>query len=285
VTEKNINQSKKAILKSVQNKTLCYWNDRVKKLAFQGNFIQLLIEEKQNITWQSITNNIPKGVLSFALKSSVNGLNTPDNLKRWGIRQMDKCDICKNKGDLQHILNWCQIALDQGRFTWRHNSVLSHLIKELLKTKPENLLIYADLPGYDFNGGTIPPDILTTTSRPDIVFVERETKEIKLFELTCSFENNIDSANTTKFDKYNDLKNDLIKAGWKTELVPFEVGSRGYISKRNIGSISKMARIAHIKKRHKKLITEISQVSLLCSFTVFQSLSQPTWQEPPYLHP
>ena len=129
---------------------------------------------------------------------------------------MDKCDICKNKGDLQHILNWCQIALDQGRFTWRHNSVLSHLIKELLKTKPENLLIYADLPGYDFNGGTIPPDILTTTSRPDIVFVERETKEIKLFELTCLFENNIDSANTTKFDKYKDLKNDLIKAGWKT---------------------------------------------------------------------
>ena len=282
---KNTNKSKKAMLKSVQNETTTYWNERVKRLAFQGNFIQLLIEEKENITWRSISNNIPKGVLSFALKASVNGLNTPDNLKRWGIRQMDKCCICRNKADLQHILNWCPVALDQKRFTWRHNSVLKHLTKELLKTKPDNLLIYSDLPGHDFNGGTIPPDILTTTSRPDLVFVYRESKEIKLFELTCSFESNIDSANKIKFEKYQDLKKDLESAGWRTELVPFEVGSRGFISKRNITSITKMAKLVQVKKRHKSLLTELSQVSLLCSFTIFQARTQPTWQEPPYLHP
>ena len=117
------------------------------------------------------------------------------------------------------------------------------------------------------------------------MFVYRETKEIKLFELTCSFESYIDSVNTTKFDKYKDLKTDLEKAGWKTELIPFEIGSRGYISKRNISSISKMAKLVHVKKRHKTLMTELFQVSLLCSFTVFQARSQPTWQEPPYLHP
>ena len=133
VTTKNTHQSKKAMLRSVKDKTLGYWNERVKSWTFQGNFIQLLIEEKENVTCQSITNNIPKGVLSFALKSSVNGLNTPDNLKRWGIRKLDKCDQCKNRGDLQHILNWCKVSLDQGRFTWRHNSVLSHLTKELIK--------------------------------------------------------------------------------------------------------------------------------------------------------
>ena len=31
-----------------------YWNERISKLAFQGNFIQLPIEEKQNIAWKSI---------------------------------------------------------------------------------------------------------------------------------------------------------------------------------------------------------------------------------------
>ena len=198
---------------------------------------------------------------------------------------MDKCCICRNKADLQHILNWCPVALEQKRFTWRHNSVLKHLTKELLKTKPDNLLIYSDLPGHDFNGGTIPPDILTTTSRPDLVFVYRESKEIKLFELTCSFESNIDSANKIKFEKYQDLKKDLESAGWRTELVPFEVGSRGFISKRNITSITKMAKLVQVKKRHKSLLTELSQVSLLCSFTIFQARTQPTWQEPPYLHP
>ena len=48
-----IRQAKGAILKSVKKETPKYWNERISKLAFQGNFIQLLIKEKQNITWKS----------------------------------------------------------------------------------------------------------------------------------------------------------------------------------------------------------------------------------------
>ena len=95
-------QAKGAMLKSVKEETLKYWNERISKLTFQGNFIQLLIEEKQNIFWKSAINNIPKGILSFAMKSCVNGLNTQDNLKRWGIRKTDRCDQCGNFGDLEH---------------------------------------------------------------------------------------------------------------------------------------------------------------------------------------
>ena len=79
-----IQHAKKSMKVSVQAETLKHWNDVVKKLTFQDDFISLLIEEQSNITWQSISNSIPKGVLSFSLKASVNGLNTPDNLKRWG---------------------------------------------------------------------------------------------------------------------------------------------------------------------------------------------------------
>ena len=153
-----VRQAKGAMLKSIKEETLKYWNERVRKLTFQGDFIQLLIEEKENITWKSVINNIPRGILSFAMKSSVNGLNTPDNLKRWGIRQTNKCDQCGNFGDLEHTLNWCKTALDQGRFTWRHNSILSHLAKELNQANiGGSWTIYADLPGLNLNGGTIPP--------------------------------------------------------------------------------------------------------------------------------
>ena len=75
--------------------------------------------------------NIPKGVLSFALKACSNGLNTPDNLKRWGIKKSDKRNLRKHRSNLEHILNWCPVAfkIDEGRFTWRHNSGLSHMAK------------------------------------------------------------------------------------------------------------------------------------------------------------
>ena len=74
---KNTHQSKKAMLRSVKDKTLGYWNEMVKRYPFKRNFIQLLLEEEKNVTLQRITNNIPKGILSFALKRRVNGLNGP----------------------------------------------------------------------------------------------------------------------------------------------------------------------------------------------------------------
>ena len=90
---KSINIAKKVMKVSLKNETLKHWNSVVKKLTFQGDFFNLLIEEESNVTWQSIRNNIPKGVLSFAVKACSNGLNTPDNLKRWGQRKLEKCNI------------------------------------------------------------------------------------------------------------------------------------------------------------------------------------------------
>ena len=107
----------------------------------QGDFIKILAEEKENVTWQSIAYNVPKGILSFALKASTNCLNTPDNLKRWGMKQLANCALCKNYCTLLHILNYCKVSLVQGRFTWRHNSVLNYLISVLKPVKSATLEI------------------------------------------------------------------------------------------------------------------------------------------------
>ena len=191
--EKNIllTTAKKAMTNSVKEETntnkQTLWNNKVKKLTLKDDFINLLIEEQSNVTWKSIVNNIPNGVLSFTLKASVNGLNTPDNLKRWGAKKLDKCTICGNFGNLEHVLNWCGTALNQGRLKWRHNSVLSHMHNEITKVKPDDLTIFTDITGKDFNGGTIPADIITTGQRPDIVLISRKEKKIALLELTVSF--------------------------------------------------------------------------------------------------
>ena len=270
---------------SVKNKTISDWNTRVQKLTFQGDFLKLLIDEEDNVTWQSISQNIPKGVLSFALKACSNGLNTPDNLKRWGIRKTDKCELCKCRSSLEHILNWCPVALNEGRFTWRHNSVLNHFAITIKKNAIQCLEILADLPTLWLNGGTIPPDILSTSFRPDLVIINRNQKRIELLELTCSFEKNIESAHLRKAKKYNDLKVDLESVGWIVQLIPFEVGSRGQITKRNKISLINVLKRNHIKLNNSQLFKDRSKISLLCSYSVFQAHCVPTWRDPPYLHP
>ena len=283
--EKKAEIAKKAMKKSIQKETVIKWNTKVKKLTFQGDFLKLLIEEEQDVTWKSISNNIPKGVLSFALKACSNGLNTPDNLKRWGIRKTDKCGLCGQRSNLEHILNWCPVALKEGRFLWRHNSVLNLMAKLIKAGKSESLEMYADLPDLWLNGGTVPPDILVTSLRPDLVIINREEKKIELMDLTCSFEKNIDQAHIRKSDGYNDLKLDIQKEGWTVYLTPYEVGSRGQVTKRNKDSIIKVLKRNKVKTNNSKLFKDMSKISLLCSYSIFQAHSVPLWRDPPLLHP
>ena len=91
-----------------------------------------------------------------------------------------------NRGTLEHIINFCSVVLNQGRYTWRHKSVLQYMYNGMMDQKPDNLEIAVNLPNLNFNGLTIPPDILTTTQKPDIVILNRTEKKILLSELACS---------------------------------------------------------------------------------------------------
>ena len=77
-------------------------------------------------------------------------------------------------------------------------------------------LLIADLPNHQINADTIPADILATSQRPDIVIIKRKEKKISIFELSISFERNIDSANICKSLKYINLAEDLKNEGWDT---------------------------------------------------------------------
>ena len=50
------------------------------------------------------------------------------NLSRWNIFTNPKCGLCQTpQPTMNHILTGCSIALVQGRYTWRHDSVLQIL--------------------------------------------------------------------------------------------------------------------------------------------------------------
>jgi hypothetical protein len=73
-------------------------------------------------------------------------------------------------------------------------------------------------PEIDFgNGGTLPPDILVTSQRPDLVLINCQTGSIIIFELTCLWDSNVDRSHEYKCNKYSALITDLM-ANFKVEL-------------------------------------------------------------------
>ena len=122
----------------------------------------------------------------------------------------------KSDGDLAHIINFCPVALNQGRYTWRHDSILNFLYGEIKTVAPKDVEIFSDLAGHMVNNSVIPQDILVSNgfgSKPDLVVISRSNKRIALFEVTFPLERNIHTANTYKRDKYSGMQGDLEDKG------------------------------------------------------------------------
>jgi hypothetical protein len=122
--------------------------------------------------------NLPRGVLKFALKASVDTLPTFTNLKRWGKRASVNCHLCGNtaKQTLFHVLVHCNSTMDQGRMTRRHDSVLKY-IAGCLTSALESLStveMYCDLEGLQAPGGElIPASVMVQSQRPELLILDR----------------------------------------------------------------------------------------------------------------
>ena len=288
-------QLREATRKEVQLEYLNKWNDKVKSLVMQGDFINLLISEQSNVTWQSIIYGVPRGVMGFAMRSATNTLATPDNLRRWKKTQNDTCKMCKkpntrpSKATLFHILNHCTAFLgEQERFRWRHDSVLSYMTLTIKENVPDHIKIYADLDGHKVNGQTLPQDIVVTASRPDLVIVDSSTpiKTVYLFELSVCFEqtDNIQKAHQKKYDRYCPLTQDIEDRGFNCKNIPFEVGSRGHLTLENKSILTIIHKLCNTKTKFKKFYQNISKTSLLCSYSIYLSREE-NWNNSTLLSP
>ena len=208
-----------------------------------------------------------------------------DNLKRWGKRVSDRCPFCGNIGTLAHVLSNCSTALNQGRYTWRHNSVLSSLINLIRPHLREGMTIFSDMPGYQApHGGTIPPHILVTALKPGIVIVSSLSQEVIVLELTCPWDANIVRSHNFKAEKYAPLINDLSQRH-VVSFFPVEVSARGHVSKENRSRVKAFLLKSCNANRaiSKSLICVSSKAALLSSYTIFNARGEPTWEDPPPL--
>ena len=157
-------------------------------------------------------------------------------------------------------------TLANGRYTWRHNSVLDELVRIIRNlmmpesnksTKKfvtgggkiyvgskkwtyhrdipgQNLLrlgdnwkVSADLPDWR---NDYPKIISSKGLRPDIVLFSKENSKIILVELTIPFESRLEQSHVYKTSKYEDLKRELEKEGYSVTVKAVEIGARGFVA-------------------------------------------------------
>ena len=224
-------------------------------------------------------------------RSSTNSLATPDNLARWGKVVDSSCKLCslvnpntRTTATLGHILNNCPSMLD--RYERRHNGVLAFLYQVVMQNKPDDIEVYADIEGAKVSGGTIPPHIVTTVQRPDLVIIDKSTNpaSVSLVELTIPFTRNIAGANTRKRERYEFLAADIDAAGYKCINLPLEICSRGHVNNRNRETLVNICHRLKIRK-FQQVIKTCSKLSLLGSYTIFNMRSEPNWSDSGFLKP
>ena len=77
-----------------------------------------------NSLWSSAQSKLPKNIYNFSIKYINNTLPTKTNLKRWGLSPSSNCSFCLTQESLLHIVSGCKVYLQQGCYTWHHDSIL-----------------------------------------------------------------------------------------------------------------------------------------------------------------
>ena len=174
------------------------------------------------------------------------------------------------------------MALEQGRFTWRNNSVLSSMIDLFRPKLIDGFVLFSDLPGMQAaHGGTIPPHVLVTTYKPDIFLLNESMSSIIIFELTCPWDRNIDRSHEFKEEKYATLVTDLSQ-NYSVSLFSVEISSRGLVTPANRARIKAFLFkcCTNAKSITKPAISICSKASLLSSYSLFSAQNEPSWNSP-----
>ncbi|GFN83457.1 reverse transcriptase [Plakobranchus ocellatus] len=75
--------------------------------------------------------------ISFLIRSVYDILRSNANLVRWRKKDDPTCPLCQGRQTTEHVRSSCEVALSQGRYTWRHNRVLQELASVISATEGE----------------------------------------------------------------------------------------------------------------------------------------------------
>ena len=267
-------QNTKQVLKSIQHDH----EERINNtLLSQGLVISYIIKNScQNLKglWSSVQQNLPRNIFNFSVKYLNNTLPTRKNLCRWALSQSSGCSFCLQSETLQHVVSSCKSYLDEGRYTWRHNSVLLFLASTF--SSLNKCTVYADLPSF------LSPCLITGDSfRPDLLLLT-DNKILYILELTVGFETNMQINSDRKTAKYSSLINDLSPSYSKVVFVNLSMGAIGVMGSSCNSLLSLLHELHFDKTITKRIIMKAMNISIRSSYYIFCRRNKP-WTNPELL--
>ena len=279
------------------------------QLSLQGQWTKWCNFVRFDLSWKTLL-AMPQPLISFCVSATYDTLPSPSNLHRWRISTEKSCFLCgKSVCTSAHILGACKKSLEQGRFTFRHDSVLTVILsflKEFLssytvssnknrkikfvkagtaitksmKSSFSGLLNAA--PDWtvlcDLNTKLVIPHFLAVSRlRPDLILYSVSTKTCIILELTCCCEENIEQWHSEKFVKYDPLSKSMCSNGWETHLFPVEVGARGYCG---TSVKSCFSRLGFSGKLLRSFMKSLSLTAMKASYYIWQNREVKVWNNP-----
>ena len=243
-------------------------------LISQGSFFSNIIKHSTtsfNSLWSSVQSRLPKNIFNFTIKYINNTLPTRKNLLKWGISSTSECSFCLEPESLLHVVAGCKTYLHEGRFTWRHDSVLSSIASAIQSAQYSNL--YVDLPGYNN------PSVLTGDKlRPDML-ITLQNKCIYILELTIGYESNLKNNATRKREKYEDLIKEQQKHYEEVKFVNVSISSLGVFSESSLGLCEMWKDLKFDEKCRKYFVSKIINICIRSSYYIF-CMRNKEWDNP-----
>ena len=219
--------------------------------TIEGDLVEIARADHADERWSSYLLCLPENIFNFVLEASRNSLP---------VRQ---CSHCRKGRTLKRVLQSCLPEL----VAERHDTILGYIVSNI---DNKSLEYYADMDGKrTLDGNTIPSVTRerfyinrgqsSRRLKPDLVIIEQNI--VYIFEISVPFEGNIERRHEDKESKYQRVHRDIERtAGLQCQLHCIEVGSRGFLTRRNRG---KLAFLYMLTNRNLKLdLTEfINKIS------------------------
>ena len=251
--------------------------EHVINLTTQGLVVKAIWNlswKKANNFWHKALDILPRNIYSFVLRYLNNTLANGSNTIKWRTSETSLCRHCGENETLGHVVNGCKIFLNEGRYTWRHDSILKTIANSLSSILGHQK-IHCDC---DLNTFKSPCIITGNEFRPDLV-IEISCRCVIILELTVGFETNLEKNYFRKKEKYKLLIETLKEKYSSITYLNLSMGSIGTIFKESNNIEKVFKEIGMEEKNYVYLIKKIIEICIRCSYYIFCRRAK-EWENP-----